>query len=123
MRISRQIFSAKDRMLLLFPYIPSWMLLSNLNNKEGWTHVTGKRSRHKVPARLRRLRAPPHVRASLPSSDSSAGETSDSDCSLHIPDGADVQYSPHGGQPGLRVTSKSTSSWTPISSRTRSKFK
>jgi len=93
------------------------------DEKEGWTPVIGKRSRHKVPARLRRLRAPPHIRASLPSSDSSAGETSDSDCSLHIPDGANVQYSPHSGKPGLRVTSKSTSSWTPISSRTRSKFK
>ena len=52
------------------------------DEKEGWTPVIGKRSRHKVPARLRRLRAPPHIRASLPSSDSSAGETSDSDCSL-----------------------------------------
>lgn len=95
------------------------------DEKEGWTPVIGKRSRHKVPTRLLRLRAPPHVRASLPSSDSSASgaETSDSDCSLHIPAGADIQYSPHSGKPGLRVTTKSTSSWTPISSRTRSKFK
>ena len=54
---------------------------------------------------------------------SSTGETSDSDCSLHIPASADVHYSPHSGKPGLRVTTKSTSSWTPISSRTRSKFK
>ena len=64
------------------------------DEKEGWTPVIGKRSRHKVPTRLLRLRAPPHVRARLPSSDSSAGETSDSDCSLHIPDGVDVCYSP-----------------------------
>ena len=85
--------------------------------------VLGKRSRHKVPTRLLRLRALPHVRASLPSSDPSAGETSDLDCYLHIPDGADVHYSPHSGKPGLRVTTKCTSSWTPISSRTRSKFK
>ena len=34
MNSPRQIFSAKDRMLLLFQYIPSWMLLSNLNNKK-----------------------------------------------------------------------------------------
>ena len=33
---------------------------------------------------LLRLRAPPHIRASLPSSDSNAGETSDWDCSLYI---------------------------------------
>ena len=76
-----------------------------------------------MPTHLLRLRAPPHVRASLPSSDSSAGETSDSDCSLHIPASADVHYSPHSGKPGLRITTKSSSSWTPISSRTRSTFK
>ena len=35
------------------------------DEKEGWTPVIGKRSWHKVPARLRRLRVPPHVRASL----------------------------------------------------------
>ena len=48
--------------------------------KEGWTPVIGKRSRHKVPTHLLRLRAPPHVCASLPSSDSSTSgaETSDS---------------------------------------------
>ena len=87
--------------------------------------VIEKKSRHKVPTCLLRLRAPPYVRASLPSSDSSASgaETSDLDCSLHIPAGADVHYSPHSGKPGLRVTTKCTSSWTPISSRTRSKFK
>ena len=28
MNSPRQIFSAKDRMLLMFQYIPSWMLLS-----------------------------------------------------------------------------------------------
>ena len=79
------------------------------DEKQGWTPVIGKRNRHKVPTRLLRLRAPPHVCTSLPSSDSSAG--------------ADVCYSPHSGKPGLWVTTKSTSSWTPISSRTRSKFK
>ena len=85
------------------------------DEKEGWTRVIGKRNRHKVPSCLLRLRPPPHVRASLPSSDSSTGETSDSDCSLHIPAGADVRYSPHSGKPGLQVITKSTSSWTPIS--------
>ena len=54
--------------------------------------VIGKRSWHKVPTRLLRLRALPHVRASLPSSDPSAGETSDLDCYLHIPDGADATH-------------------------------
>ena len=55
------------------------------DKKEGWTPVIGKRSRHKVPTCLLRLRAPPHVRARLPSSDSSANgaETSDSDCISH----------------------------------------
>ena len=57
-----------------------------------------------MPTHLLRLKVPPHVRASLPSSDFSAGETSDSDCSLHIPASADVCYSPHSGKPGLLVT-------------------
>jgi len=38
------------------------------DEKEGWTPLIGKRSRHKVPTHLLRLRAPPHVCASLPSS-------------------------------------------------------
>ena len=88
------------------------------DENKGWILVIGKRSQNKVLTRLLRLRAPPHV--CLASSDSSAGQTSDLDCSLHIPD---VCYLPHSGKPGLRVTTKSTSSWTPISSRTRSKFK
>lgn len=88
------------------------------DDEEGWTPVIGKRRRNKVPTRLLRLRAPPHVRATLPSTDSS-----DSDCSLHIPADADVQYSLHRGKPGLQVRTKCTSSWTPIASRTRSKLK
>ena len=43
------------------------------DEKKGWTPVTGKRSRHKGPTCLLRLRAPPHVHASLLSFDSSAG--------------------------------------------------
>ena len=78
--------------------------------KVGHLAVTGKRSQHKEPAHLLRLRASPHIRASVPASESSAAETSDSDCCLHSPDGADVQYSPHSGKPGLWVTSNSTSS-------------
>ena len=33
-----------------------------------------------------------------------------SDCSLHIPAGADVHYSPDGGKPGLEVTTNCISS-------------
>lgn len=90
----------------------------------GWTPVVGKRKKYKVPTRLIRLRAPPHVRANLPStSDSSDSDTSGSDYSLNIPAGANVHYSQRGGKPGLQVTSSSTATWTPISSRTRSKLK
>ena len=46
---------------------------------------------------LLRMRAPLHVSASLPSSDSSIDEMSDSDWSLYIPAGADICYSPHSG--------------------------
>ena len=52
------------------------------DEKEGWTTVVGKRSQHKVSARLLKWRAPPHIRESLPFSDSSAGETSDLDCTF-----------------------------------------
>ena len=60
--------------------------------------VVGKQHKYKVPTRLIRLRAPPHVRANIPStSDSSDSESSGSDCSLHIPAGADVHFSQCGG--------------------------
>ena len=93
------------------------------DGREGWTPVVGKRWKYKVPTCLLRLRAPPHVRATLPSSGSDSESDSGSDCSLHIPPGADVQYSVCGGKPGLKVTSNSTSIWTPIASRTRSRLK
>ena len=93
------------------------------DGKEGWTPVVGKRRKYKVPTRLVRLRAPPHVRATLPSSGSDSDSDSGSDCSLDIPPGADVQYSVCRGKPGLKVTSTSTSTWTPIASRTRSRLK
>ena len=93
-------------------------------DSEGWTSVIGKRRKYRVPTRLLRLRAPPHVRANLPStSDASDSDTSGSDCSLHIPANANVQYSLRHGKPGLQVTTSSTSTWTPVSSRTRSKLK
>ena len=88
--------------------------------EEGWTPVVAKRRRHKVPTRLIRLRAPPHVRATLPDSNSDS-DTSGSDCSLNVPPGANVEYSLHHGKPGLKVASNST--WTPIASRTRSRLK
>ena len=73
------------------------------DEKECWTPVIGKRSRHTVPTRLFSLRAPPHVHARLPSSGSSTGEASDSNCSLHVPAGV-VCYPSHSGKPGLQVT-------------------
>ena len=56
--------------------------------------------------RLLRLQAPPHVRATLPSTESDSD--SSSDCSLYIPPGAHVQYSICCGTRGLKVTSTST---------------
>ena len=71
-------------------------------DEEGWTPVTGKRwKRFKVPKCLLRLKAPPQVRATLPSTDSSDSDTSGSDCSLHIPADPNVQYSLHCGKPEL----------------------
>ena len=91
---------------------------------DGWTPVIGKWQKYKVPTRLIRLRAPPHVCANLPStSDSSNSDSSGSDCSLNIPAGASVHYSQHGGKSGLQVKSGSVANWTPISSRTRSKLR
>ena len=52
------------------------------DGKEGWTPVVGKRRKYKVPTHLLRLRAPPHVQATLPSSGSESDSYSGSDCSL-----------------------------------------
>ena len=91
---------------------------------DGWTPVVGKRKKYKVPTCLIKSRAPPHICANLPStSDSSDSDSSGSNCSLNIPAGANVHYSKRGGKPGLQITSNSTATWTPISSRTRSKLK
>ena len=54
---------------------------------------------------LLRLRAPPHVQATLPSSGSKSDSDSSSDCSLYIPPGAHVQYSICCGKHSLKVTS------------------
>ena len=82
--------------------------------RESWTPVVGKRRKYRVPTHLLRLKAPPHVRATLPSSGSDSDSDSGSDCFLHIPPGADVQYSVCGGKPGQKVLSNSTSTWTPV---------
>ena len=67
---------------------------------DGWTPVVGKQQKYKVPTHPIRLRAPPHVRANLPStSDSSDSESSGS------------HYSQRGGKPGLQVTTSLTATW------------
>ena len=50
-----------------------------------WTPIVGKRLKYKVPIRLPRLRAPPHIQATLQSSDSESDSDLASDCSLSIP--------------------------------------
>ena len=81
-----------------------------------WTPVVGKRSRRQkrsVPLHLLRLRAPPHVKNNLASSDESTG----SDCldtELVIPDQARLEISMVDGKPGLQIHTKYTRSWTPI---------
>jgi hypothetical protein len=50
-------------------------------------------------------------------------ERSGSDCCLNVPPVANIEYSLHHGKPGLKVASKSTSTWTPLASRTRSRLK
>ena len=71
--------------------------------KERLDSCNRKKELHKVPTCLLRLRAPPHVCASLLSYDSSAGETSHSDCSLNIPAGADVCFTVENQAPGLQL--------------------
>ena len=85
------------------------------DQKEGWTPVIGKRSRHKVPTHLLRLRAPPYVHASLPSSDSIllVRHLTWTALSMFL---LVLMFTTHlNGKPSLRVTTKSTSCWTPIS--------
>ena len=51
----------------------------SIDDEESWTPVSGTKKRS-VPLHLLRHRAPPRVKANLPSSDESSCE-SDSDCS------------------------------------------
>ena len=95
--------------------------------RDGWTPVVGKR-RKCIQISLHACLDSKHLdilKATLLSSGSDGDSDSGSDCSLHISPGADVQYrySVYGGKPGLKVISNSTSTWTPIVSRTRSRLK
>lgn len=91
----------------------------------GWTPVRSKRVKRAVPLHLVRRRAPPHVKATLPSSSDSesASDSESSSTSLTIPDHAEVNYSIVDGKPGLLVSTRNTRSWTPIAARTRAKLK
>ena len=87
-----------------------------------------KRVKRAVPLHLVQCRAPPRVRATLPSSSDNSGSDSASDshspnANLVIPDHAAVNYSIVDGKPGLQVNTRSIRNWTPIIARTRVKLK
>ena len=95
---------------------------------EGWTPVRKKRVKRAVPLHLVRCRAPPHVRATLPSSSDSsdsenASNSDSSSANLAIPDHATVNYTIVDGKPGLQVNTRNIRNWTPIAARTRAKLK
>ena len=85
------------RQPLIYMHVARLLVIRMVNNetkeeKPIAKPIVEKRRKCKVPTHLLRLRAPPHVRATLPSSESDSESDSDSgsDCSLHISPGADV---------------------------------
>ena len=90
-------------------------------NTAGWTPVSGRRrKRPQLPPYVLRRFPPDHpLRRNQSNSDS---ETDEEIC---IPQNADtdVCFNILDGVPGLQVTTKNSSKWTPIASRTRSKSK
>ena len=94
------------------------------DGEEGWTPVIGKgasiKSLHTcLDCEL--LHTFEQLRLLLTPAVTS--DSSGSDYSLHIPPDADVVFSLCCGKPGFNVTTDSTSTWTPVASRTRSRLK
>ena len=91
----------------------------------GWTPVVGRRRKKKrLPDFVLRRFPPDHpMRKTHQDSGSQSDVASSEDEELTIPTGANVHFDIYEGTPGLKIRTTSTSRWTPIASRTRSKFK
>ena len=96
---------------------------STEDGNDGWTPVRSKGVKRAVPLHFVRHRAPPYVKATLPSSNDSesASDSDSSSISLTILDHATVNYSIIDNKPGLQVSTRNTKSWTPIATCTRAK--
>ena len=88
-----------------------------------WTPVVGRRKkRPQIPPFVLRRFPPDHPIHQSHASCSDDTE-SEEDEELTIPQSANVFFNIVDGTPGLRITTRNTSSWTPIATRTRSKCK
>ena len=88
-----------------------------------WTPVVGRRKkRPQIPPFVLRRFPPDHPIHQSRASCSDDTE-SEEDEELTIPQSANVFFNVVDGTPGLRISTRNTSSWTPIATRTRSKCK
>ena len=89
-----------------------------------WTPVVGRRrKRPQLPSFVLRRFPPDHPIHQRHASHSDADTSSEEDEELTIPQSANVCFSVVDGTPGLHITTRNTSKWTPIATRTRSKCK
>ena len=83
----------------------------------GWIKVRGRRNRKPSD------KPPSPRRRTTPSSTNEQSDTDSSTEDLVVPPSSIVKFVPFDGQPGLHISSSRTRSWTPIATRTRSRFK
>ena len=83
----------------------------------GWIKVRGRRNRKPSD------KSPSPRRRTTPSSTNEQSDTDSSTEDLVVPPSSIVKFVPFDGQPGLRISNSRTRSWTPIATRTRSRFK
>ena len=92
------------------------------DNEAGWTPVVGRRRRKKRLPDFMLCRFPPdcHMQMAHHDCGNHSDDSNSGDEELTIPTGANVQFSINERTPGLQIRTRYTSSWTPITSRTRS---
>ena len=92
------------------------------DNEAEWTPVVGRRRRKKRLPDFVLRRFSPDRRMQMAHRDcgNQSDDSSSGDEELTIPTGANVQFSINERTPGLQIRTRYTSSWTPITSRTRS---
>ena len=95
------------------------------DNVAGSTPVVGRQRKQKrLPDFVLRRFPPDHpMQKTHQDSGSQSDVAGSEDEELTIPTGANMRFDIYEGTPGLQIQTSNTSRWTPIASRTRSKFK